>query len=110
MENKEILDTPVTCPATGYQSTDVCVAVTVTPYAQVGTPVATCCGKPVITAGRTCGGTKKGSCTFTMTQTLCVAVPVTFGATAVVDDPYVDCGDASSDDICTDCGETDALY
>lgn len=92
------------CPAVGYQQADVCVQVTVTPYATPGTAVTTCCGDPVVTAGDVpCGGKRKGSCTFTMTQTVCVAVPVAFGAVATVGDTYVDCLGASSEDICTDC-------
>ena len=46
---------------------------------------------------------KNGACTFTITQDVCVAVPVDFGAVATVGDAYVSCLNASADDICTDC-------
>lgn len=39
---------------------------------------------------------------------ICVAVPVEFGANAVVGEAYVDCLGVSSEDICTDCRLTDA--
>jgi len=103
-------DTPiVTCPTVGYQTADVCVPVTVTPYATTGSPVTSCCGDPIIVAGRkTCDGTKNGSCIFTITQRVCVAVPVEFGATAVPGDTYVDCIGSSADE-CVDCNEADAV-
>lgn len=40
-----------------------------------------------------------------MSQTICVEVPVNFGATAVVGDTFVDCIDASGEDICRNCKE-----
>ncbi|MDD4698664.1 MAG: hypothetical protein PHV07_00180 [Oscillospiraceae bacterium] len=93
-----------TCPATGYQSATVCVPVVVTPFATAGATTTTCCGDPVITSGSTiCAGTINGSCYFTIAQTLCVAVPVNFGAVATVGAPAVECGDATSEDICTNC-------
>ncbi len=98
--------TPQTCPAVGYQSASICVPVTVTPFANTGTTSTKCCGGPVVTSGRNiCGGTKNGSCAFTISQDICVAVPVAFGATANVGDMYVNCNGASSDDICTNCDE-----
>ncbi|MEG1661382.1 MAG: hypothetical protein RR332_02605 [Clostridiales bacterium] len=94
-----------TCPAIGYQSASICVPVTVTPFAKIGTTFTKCCGNPVVTPGRnTCEGTKNGVCIFTISQDVCVAVPVAFGAAATVGDTFVNCNGASADDICTDCG------
>lgn len=77
-----------------------------TPFARTGTPVTKCCGDPIVAPGRnTCAGTKNGACVFTITQNICVTVPVEFGATAVPGDTYVSCTGASADDVCTDCGE-----
>ena len=95
----------MTCPAVGYQSASVCVPITVTPYAKTGATVTKCCGNPVVTPGRDiCGGLKNGSCFFTISQDICVAVPVDFGAIATVGDTYVACNDASNEDICSACG------
>ena len=96
-----------TCPAIGYQSVGVCVPVTVTPFANTGKTVTKCCGNAVVKSGTTpCPGIKNGLCSFTIGQNVCVAIPVNFGATAVVGDTYVDCLGASETDICTNC--TDA--
>ena len=93
------------CPAVGYQKVDVCVPVTVEPTATVIGTVTTCCGDAVVIAGSAppCSGSKKGVCVFKMTQTLCVAVNVEFSATATVGDPYVDCIEASAENICINC-------
>ena len=99
----------MTCPAVGYQSVSVCVPITVTPYAKTGATVTKCCGNPVVTPGRNiCGGLKNGSCFFTISQDICVAVPVDFGAIATVGDTYVACNGAGADEICADCGPDDA--
>ena len=96
-----------TCPAIGYQKATVCVPVTVTPFARAKTTTSFCCGDPIITPGRvTCPGTVNGSCTFTITQNICVAVPVDFGATTYVGAPAVQCGDATKEDVCTNCAES----
>lgn len=98
-----------TCPAVGYQAASICVPVTVTPFAQTGATTTKCCGTPVVTPGiAVCGGVKNGSCAFTITQDICVAVPVEFGAVASVGDSFVSCSDASDQDICTTCGQTAA--
>lgn len=93
-----------TCPAIGYQSASICVPVTVTPFAKTGATFTKCCGNPVVASGRnTCTGVKNGACAFTISQDICVAVPVEFGAIATVGDTFVDCNGAAADDICTDC-------
>lgn len=95
----------VTCPATGYQTSSVCVPVVVTPFATPGVTTTLCCGAPVITPGiSTCPGVPNGTCTFTITQNLCTTVPIEFGAEAVTGTPTVLCGTASGVDLCTGCG------
>lgn len=102
--NADLLNETQTCPTVGYQSASICVPVTVTPFAQTGATTTKCCGDPVVRQGReTCGGMKNGSCFFTITQDICVAVPVEFGAIATVGDTYVNCNGASEKDICSDC-------
>lgn len=97
---------PQTCPAVGYQSVSVCAPVTVAPFAKPGQTVTTCCGNPVVQPGnKPCGGVKNGVCAFTITQTLCIKVPVVFGANTDVGDPFVDCKGASNANICLNCGK-----
>ncbi len=98
-----------TCEGVGYQPLSVCVPVTVTPFAIEGTSTTFCCGPPTVTPGPAmCEGEENGSCEFTMTQELCVRVPVTFGATSSVGSTFVNCGDATDEDVCTDCGNTNS--
>ena len=92
------------CPAVGYQTASVCVPVTVTPYAKAGATTTKCCGEPVVKSGRDiCGGVKNGVCTFTITQDVCVAVPVDFGAIAEVGDAFISCNGATAEDVCSNC-------
>lgn len=95
-----------TCPTVAYQMSSVCVPVTVTPYAKTGLTVTKCCGNASVTPGRSvCEGIKNGNCVFTISQNICVAVPVEFGATAEVGEAYVNCNGATAEDICTDCNQ-----
>lgn len=96
----------MTCPAVGYQKIGVCVPVTVTPFANTGRTKTKCCGDPIVVPGdNSCPGKKNGVCTFTISQTICVEVPVEFGARATVGDTFVDCLNASAYDICTNCSD-----
>lgn len=81
-----------TCPAVAYQSARICVPVTITPFASTGETTTYCCGDPIIATGEiTCPGIPLGTCVFTITQDICVKVPVTFGANAAVGDYSVQC-------------------
>ncbi|MBS6398251.1 MAG: hypothetical protein KH452_14145 [Clostridiales bacterium] len=98
----------MTCPAVGFQKIGVCVPVTVTPFANAGKTKTKCCGDPIVTYGDpVCPGKKNGVCSFTISQTICVEVPVDFGATAAVGDTFVDCLGASAEDICSNCKSED---
>ena len=95
------------CTVYGSPRATVCVPVTVTPFASVGDTVTRCCGNPRVTPGTAaCGGTPMGSCVFTISQDVCITVPVAFGATSVVGRYSVLCGDANTGDNCPDCGDT----
>lgn len=80
------------CPVVGTQAMTVCLPVEITPFAKVGPSTTSCKGEPVIKVGcATCTGTKNGTCAFTISQTICVEVPVFFGASTYVGDTFVDC-------------------
>lgn len=85
---------PTPCESTFFQKETVCVPVTVTPFATPGTAKANCCGKPVISLDDKCPGTKK-SCSFTITQTLCIEIPIAFGAVIETGSAVVQCGEVS---------------
>lgn len=81
------------CPVIGEKKVDVSVPVTVVPFAHTKTPKIKCCGEPRVTSGEPdCKGKINGACTFTISQTISVEVPVAFGATASVGETYVECG------------------
>lgn len=86
------------CPVVGYQSVSVSVPVEVKPFARTGKTRTVCCCDPIITMDTvTCAGKKDGTCHFTISQMLCIEVPVSFGAVIGVGDTYVDCLGASSE-------------
>ncbi len=92
------------CPAVGYQKVSVAVPVTIIPFAHAGKAKVTCCGHPTVISGDTpCPGKKDDICTFTIIQTICVEVPVTFGARTKIGETYVDCLKASAYDLCEKC-------
>lgn len=101
-----------TCPAEAFVRARVCVPVTVTPFVNPLPTTTLCCGNPIVApippdTPTPCPGTRNGSCRFTITQDICIRVPIEFGATTEVDDPFVQCGEVSGEDICTDCGVDD---
>lgn len=105
------VDENQTCPTVAYQLSSVCVPVTVIPFAKAGTTVTKCCGKPTVVAGKnTCNGVKNGQCVFTISQDICVEVPVEFGAVATVGDIFVACNGVSTDEMDTDCEFNDATF
>jgi hypothetical protein len=91
------------CESVVYQNETVCVPVTVTPYAKTGNATTVCCGTPTVTAGGTCTG-GASSCSFSITQSLCVAIPVAFGAAVKTGTAVVSCGSADATCGCSNTG------
>lgn len=82
------------CESTFYQTETVCVPVTVTPFATSKSATARCCGRTVVTKQDKCPTGKK-SCTFTITQPLCIEISLEFGADIDTGEASVMCGDIS---------------
>lgn len=99
-EQTSSVSTP--CEVIAYQKADVCVPITVKPDVTTGTITTICCGTPEIKQGSQCSGGAT-ECSFTVTQTVCVKVPLTFGADATVGQAGIDCGEPSLTDLCKDC-------
>jgi hypothetical protein len=76
---------------------DVTAALTLAPTASVGTVSVTCQGSPAITCVTAPDGT---SCTITMTQQVCVSVPIRYGVTLNTGEPTIACADNN----CIGCG------
>lgn len=96
------------CEKITYQPATVCVPVKVTPSASAGAVNTFCCGEPTVTP---CScyvlsrGNVNGSCNYTISQNICVEVPIQFNAIACVGDPSVECGRATSLDSSKDIGK-----
>ncbi len=105
--NEQVGTTAQACATVGCQTAEVCVPITVAPYAQAGRITTNCCGCPIVCTGeRHCKGKKNGTCYLTISQKINVEIPVQFGATAVVGDAFVDClGSSGKEDggKCHDC-------
>lgn len=79
------------CTSTFYQEATVCVPVRVRPFATAGDATATCCGTPVVSSDGSCSGSRNG-CGFTVTQRLCIEIPITFGADVETGAALTQCG------------------
>lgn len=90
------------CESVFYQKETVCVPVKVTPFAKPGTAKAICCGKPIVKTGTQCSGNQT-SCSFTITQSLCVEIPISFGAAIETGKAVVQCGTVSETEC--DCSD-----
>ncbi|MEL7646498.1 MAG: hypothetical protein AAGU76_00310 [Sedimentibacter sp.] len=94
------------CETTVFQTMEVCVPVTVTPFADTGTVDVTCCGEATVSAEPCPAG--EPSCTFYVTQNICVEVPVFFRATGNAGTATATCGDLSTEGCdCDGDGEID---
>lgn len=80
-----------TCNTKAFQPVNVCVPITVKPFVSIGHVTTICCG-PAIISHRPCRGVPGGSCTFTVSQSICVEVPLNFGANVTKGNLFVDCG------------------
>lgn len=90
------------CETVTYQPATVCVPVTVTPFVIPGPTRTICCGDPLILPGATSCPAGARSCFFTVTQRMCVEVPIAFGASTTPGVPQVVCEEAS-EEFCPEC-------
>lgn len=79
------------CPAVGTQFANVCVPVTVKPFAIPGPVTVDCFGEPVIASEECCRGKVGQVCHFTISQKIKIEIPVDFGAAVKVGETFVDC-------------------
>lgn len=80
------------CPATVHENVCIQAQVSITPIVTVGDIESFCVGDPVIGA---CQGTPSstGACSFVVSQSICVQVPLTFSADAAATPAGISCGD-----------------
>lgn len=84
-------DAPVECPALVHETVCIQAEVAITPLVTVGDIESFCVGGPIIGS---CPGTPSptDSCTFTVSQNICVQVPLTFSADATAMPTGIICG------------------
>lgn len=80
------------CNKVGTQCVDISEALQLTPAVTVGTATVTCQGTPGITCVTNAEGT---ACTVTMTQQVCVSVPVRYGVNMTSGEPTIACAEGS---------------
>ena len=85
------------CRCVFTQEEKVTVPVKVEPFAKPCEAKVTCCGRPVIVC---CNqhDKDKGCCNFTVTQTLRMEIPISFGAMVETGDVVVECRMAETED------------
>ena len=79
------------CPVVVHESVCVQGTVTITPNVASGPSRSFCIGEPIIGS---CDGDLEPDCTFTVSQNICVQIPLTFSATAAAVTDGVVCGTA----------------
>jgi hypothetical protein len=84
------------CTSIFYQKETVCVPVHVKPYATPGSAKVICCSTPSVSTTREsiCTGNQT-ACSFTVTQDLCIEIPIAFGAEIETGSALVECGGVS---------------
>lgn len=88
-------ESSIACSNAFFQTDLVSVPVKVIPFAKAGPCTTICCGSPVIAGGSSCPGEIGKVCEFTITQKICVKLPLRFGAAVSIDQPRVQCGGIS---------------
>ena len=81
------------CNKVSTQCVDVTASVILSPTAVMGSPTVTCQGSPKVTCCTNADGTV---CTVTLTQQVCVSIPVTYGVTMSSGEPTIACADGGA--------------
>ena len=90
------------CPVSGCnkvstQCVDVSAPVVLSPTATLGTPTVTCQGSPNVTCVTSSDRTY---CTVTLTQQVCVSIPVCYGVSISTGDTTIACSDGGAGCCC----------
>ncbi|MDD4803107.1 MAG: hypothetical protein PHF24_09245 [Syntrophomonas sp.] len=87
-----------TCRKSAYQKATVNVPVAVKPFSFIGPTKTSCSNEPVIEEMFCKNHCDKQICYFTISQEICVEIPVYFGANASAGKSWVECHEASTED------------
>ncbi len=88
-DSMKALQVPAQCPVTIAETVCVQADITIMPDVVVGDIQSFCAGAAVIGA---CPGTLVENCTFSVSQNICVQIPLTFSALAVATPTGIVCG------------------
>jgi hypothetical protein len=77
------------CPALINETVTVQANVKITPCVEIGTIKSYCVGRPVMGA---CEGTPVEECTFSVSQNICVQVPLSFAVDTLAEPAGIICG------------------
>lgn len=95
-----------TCTRKAYQKATVNVPVAVKPFAFAGRIKTLCCNDPVIKEIRCKKHCDEQICYFTISQEICVEIPVHFGAKTCLGETWIECHEVTTDG-CDDCDDSD---
>ena len=76
----------------GTQSVDISQPVVLTPTTSLGTVISSCPGNPTVTCVTAPDG---ASCTLTLTQRVCISIPVSYGVEVAPGEPIITCAEGS---------------
>jgi len=96
------------CSAITYQSATLSIPVTVNPVVNTGNINTFCCGEPVISISSCSVKNNErpnGGCRFTITQSICIEIPIEFSAKAHIETPGVQCGEVVAKNVCNKNGK-----
>ena len=101
METESVSVVPVeSCSVTGKQNVEICLPVTVKPFAIVGKIITRCCEEVQVTQGiNICEESMVDECNFTISQKICVEVPVEFGADVKTGETHIKCNASQTNDL-----------
>ncbi|MEG0830641.1 MAG: hypothetical protein RSD88_08660 [Anaerovoracaceae bacterium] len=74
----------LTCTSVHSQCAEVSVPLELKPYATLGELETECCGEPIITLHQNQGSTCSCGCELTITQSVCIRIPLEYGTKADV--------------------------
>ena len=81
----------------GTQCVDISQPIVLTPTASLGTVVSSCPGSPSVTCVTSSDG---AACTVTLTQRVCISIPVSYGVEIAPGDPIITCADGTASCSC----------
>lgn len=84
-------DKNFTCTSISSQYSDVSLPIKLRPYVSVGDLKTECVGEPIVALRASHNATCSYGCEITITQTICMSIPIEYGATADIGEAVANC-------------------